>query len=334
MKEMLTYSKVHAMRQVSNLMLLAWLASASIASSEAATLVDFEELPVNALGFFNGSQSAGPPLRNNYTTLGTALSFGATEFLQEWSSGGLAFNNNSIPAFNDSWTGWSWSNVVDTATAGVTNQYASFPGGGATSTGSVDPGGQYAVGFRSGYWNIGENVNVNSLFFTNTTYAALAARDGNDGNSIPFVSGAFGDQVGDLDPGGDDFLRVVFTGHSQNGGLGTDLGQVTRYLADYRQDKSDNPDASLFGGIDYVLDQWLEADLSTLAGSRSISFAIEGSDVTAAFPPPFDLNTPAYLAIDNISVVVIPEPSGFGILSIVAVALARTPRRRRINRSL
>ena len=103
----------------------------------AAVVVDFEELPVNANGFFNGDIAAGSPFRDNYTITGSRITFGETETLQTWSSQGVNFNNNYIQAFA-SWSGWSWSNVVDTSTAGFTNQFASFPGGGSNGSGGAD----------------------------------------------------------------------------------------------------------------------------------------------------------------------------------------------------
>ena len=303
------------MKTVYSLPLLFLFADVSVAD-----VVDFDSLPVNAQGFYNGDTSEGTPLRDNYAIVGTGTNFGQPQSLQEWTSGVITFNNSFTPAFN-AWSGWSWSSVQETTTPGFGNQYASFPGGGSTLAGATDAGGVYAVGTGAGYFNIASGMNLDSLFFTSTTYTALAARDGDDGNASPFVSGPFGSQQGDLDPGGHDFLRVTFTGFDAEDGTGATVGSITRYLADFRADKSDNPDAGVFSGADYVLDQWLQVDFSGLAGARSITFGIEGSDVG-----PFGLNTPAYVAIDTLSLssaAAVPEPSSLLLVAVGTVLLGR-----------
>lgn len=271
-------------------------------TARAETIVDFESLPVNAAGFFNGSLSASPSLRANYSTLMSQPGpFGGTDHFQHWEVAGVSFSNVFNSTFG-SWRGWSWSNVEDNETPGFGNQYASFPGGGATASGGLDEGGTYAVLFESGYINLPEHHLAKSLMLANTTYSALAARDGNDGSG--FIAGAFGSRKGSLDPAGNDFLRVTFTGYDAPGATGNPTGSLIRYLADYRNNQSDNVDAGLFGGADYVLAGWLAVDLSELGSARSIGLTLEGSDVG-----PLGLNTPAFLAIDNLRITVIPEPS-------------------------
>ena len=293
--------------------------------SRAETIIDFETLPVNASGFYDGDITAGIPFRDNYTILKTESVFGGTdnENIQEWEIGGVTFSNQYNTDFL-SWSGWVWSNVTDSTTAGFGNQYASYPGGGAKAGGVVDDGGTYALAYNSGYFNIPDQTAVSSLFFTNTTYTGLAVEKGDDGNAIPYVSGPFGSQTGDLDPNGDDFLRINFTGYDDVGGNGNVVGTETRYLADYRSDKSDNVDAALFGGADYTLDSWLEADLTSLSGSKSIAFTLETTDTSFGFP-----NTPTYVAIDNLTLTAIPEPSTTALLGALAVTTIGCSRRRR-----
>ncbi len=94
--------------------------------AQAAIVVDFESLPTPGAGFYNGDTSAAGGLRSNFQVIGSRDNFGSTEFVQRWSSQGVQFENNFTPDFN-SWSGWSWSKVIDSTTAGFTNQYASFP---------------------------------------------------------------------------------------------------------------------------------------------------------------------------------------------------------------
>ncbi|TWU49720.1 DUF4465 domain-containing protein [Rubripirellula reticaptiva] len=286
--------------------------TSQIASAE--TVIDFEDLTLTPGSFYNGNT-------------------GVTN-TDGWVSGGATFNNSFTrePTYSY-WSGWAYSNVTNSTTTGFQNQYASFAGGGATSDGTVDVGGKYAVASGGNLFvNLPTSTVARSLWLNNTTYAALAMRDGADGNSgmTEFVTGAFGskesysDMFGtySLDPDGNDFFRITFNGKSGLDGLGADTGSVTRYLADYRDDKSDNPDALLFGGNDYVLSQWLDVDLSSLGNAKSFSVSLESTDIG-----PFGANTPSYFAIDNLSVAAVPEPATW--LALVSVSGAVAMRRRR-----
>ena len=270
--------------------------------SRADFVVDFEDLAVGTSGFYNGDSGIGT------NSIG-------------WSSGGAFFSNTFDASFGGFWSGWSYSVIGDTTTPGVGNQYASFPGGGANAAGGVDAGGTYAVASGDGaFVNLPSMTLAQSLRMANTTYAALAVRDGidrNDGGQ-PFVTGPFGSMASisrpgyqaSLDPGGNDFFRVTITGFDAPDATGNQTGSLTRYLADYRDDKSDNPDGVLFGGADYVLADWVEVDLTALGGARSFSLSFETTDI-GTFGP----NTPAYLAIDSLTVTAIPEPGTFAVIA-------------------
>ncbi|MGB7327777.1 MAG: DUF4465 domain-containing protein [Rubripirellula sp.] len=292
---------------------LAFVLTSQVASAE--TVIDFEDLTLAPGSFYNGNT-------------------GATNS-DGWTSGGVSFSNSFTQGNGFSfWSGWSYSNVINTTTTGSQNQYASFAGGGATSAGAVDVGGNYAVATGGNVFvNLPNSTVARSLWLSNTTYAALAMRDGADANdgSTQFVTGAFGskesysDMFGSysLDPNGNDFLRITFSGKSGLDGVGTETGSIIRYLADYRDDKSDNPDASQFGGNDYVLSQWLDVDLTPLAGAKSFSVSLESTDIG-----PFGANTPSYFAIDNLTVAAVPEPTTWLALVSASGAFAMRHRRR------
>ena len=77
-----------------------------------------------------------------YTT-GTA--FGEVENWSRFESGGIAFENRTIPAFG-SWNAWAFTNRTDTVTPGFGNDLSGWAGGGAdASTGAVDTGGTYGI---------------------------------------------------------------------------------------------------------------------------------------------------------------------------------------------
>lgn len=255
------------------------LASCSV----QASVVDFEGLQTNASGYYNGNTSAGSPFRDNYTVLGTQDNFGSTEYLQQWTSGGVAFQNEFTPDFG-SWSGWSWSNVQDATTPGFLNQYASFAGGGSGGSST------YAVGFGDAYFNLPTGAILQSLDLSNTTYAALSMRDGDA------FAKKFGGDTG-ADP---DFFRVTLTGFADVNGQGNSIGATTIALADYTAPNQ---------ASDYILAGWLKVDLSALSGARSVKLSFSSSDTG-----PFGINTPAYVAIDNLTFSLgqtgqVPEPS-------------------------
>lgn len=280
----------------------------SSATLRADQVIDFEDVVLPASGFINGGESG----TSNVTPL---------------TSGGASFSNGYSTDFGGFWSGFGFSNVQDNTTPGVVNQYASYSGGGALIGGGLDPGGTYAIanpGFLApAVINLAAGSDPLSIAMNNTTYAGIAMDTGNDGNPMPFVSGAFGSGQGDLDPSGNDFLRITFTGYDSPDAMGGTTGALTRYLADFRADKSDNVDALLFGGNDYILEDFLTVDLTSLGSARSIGLTFEGTDVGG-----FGLNTPSYVALDNLTVTAIPEPGSLVLLSgLAAVGVLRRRRR-------
>ena len=191
---------------------------------------------------------------------------------------GMEFNNMYTNITNSCcWNGWAYSQTTDTATPGAVNQYSAFTGSGATGS------ARYGVAFSgldAGGGIIPEidlpaGSNPTSVKVTNTTYAALSMVLG-DG-----FAKRFGGPSGD-DP--DWFLLTVQGFNSAD----TVVGDVSLYLADYR---FSNP------AEDYVLDQWTNLELTSLAGLgvRKLSFRLSSSDSGQ-----FGMNTPAYFAIDNL----------------------------------
>lgn len=268
-------------------------------SAQAAIVVDFDSLPTTPQpGFYNGDPSlaANDPRRANYEILGTQTNpFGTTDVLQRWTSGGVQFNNNYTPDFF-SWSGWSWSSVQDATTAGFGNQYAAAPGNGANSTGTTGLDG-YAVGFGDGtYLNLPEGMLLQSLAVSNTTYAAISMRDG-DAYAKKFQAG--------------DYFRVTLSAYDQLGASGNLIGSQTLSLAEGSQ----------------ILSSWLQVDIQpNLTGARSLAFSFDSSDRTAAG----FINTPTYIAIDNLTLTAVPEPSGMTLLGMVGSGMCLVCRRRRM----
>ncbi len=180
------------------LLLLNWFSYAGTAS-QAATIVDFENVPLpttSAAGdYYNGSDLAGG-----------------------FFSGGAAFFNDYNPLF-DSWSGWAASNSTDMTDAAFTNQYSAFPGGGAA--GSEKFGVAFDSSFGESMIVFAEPTALAGSFITNGTYPALAVRDGSQ------FSKKFGGLTGN-DP---DWFKLEIFGKDR---LGNTTGTVEFYLADYR----------------------------------------------------------------------------------------------------
>lgn len=253
--------------------LVAALAFAPVAG--AATL-DFSDLTLAASSYYDGgpaTNSAG------------------------WMSGGASFNNSvtNWGGSSYSWAGFAYSNQSDTTTPGYGNQYSAYNLGASTGT--------YAVGYYStfdGYAptvSFGGAVAPQSIWLANTTWAALAMRDG-DGASRQFSA--------------EDYFKVVVTGLDESGAA---TGAAVEYfLADFRD------------GGSYIANGWTEVDLSALGTDVwSITFSFQSTDVGA-----WGINTPTYVAIDNLSFAAVPEPSAAAALAgFGALALASVRRRRR-----
>ena len=190
----------------------------------------------------------------------------------------LGFNNSFSNDFG-SWSGWAYSNATDTTTVGFTNQFSSFAGGGASDSATFgiafpDQGQFFDPPTISR--EEGDTRRFDSLKVTNTTYAALSMLNGD----------AFAKKFGGASGNDPDFLLLTIGGLDDSG---ASIGTVDVYLADYRF--ADNT-------LDYVLDEWVEVDLSSIALAESLIFSITSSDVG-----PFGVNTPAYAAVDDITMV-------------------------------
>ena len=192
-------------------------------------------------------------------------------------SRGVHFSNNYNVEWG-SWDGFSYSNTTDTTTTGFDNQYSAIPGNGADGSSNYTVG---YIGFASPPTaTLPEVQAVSGMYVTNSTYAALTVLNGDD------FAKRFGGASGD-DP---DWFKLTVTGKDAEGNI---AGTVEFYLADYRF--PDNAE-------DYVLTKWAWVDLSSLGAIKSLEFTLSSSDMGG-----FGMNTPAYVAMDNLNS---SDPSG------------------------
>lgn len=233
--------------------------------------IDLQDLTLASESYWNGSDGSG-----GFTTAGTF------------------FNNNYNTTYG-SWSAWAYSNMTDMTTPGYANQYSAYVASGSGGTNV----------FGVAYTSVPTRIvlpqgTVSSMKVTNTTYAYLSIRDGDD------FAKKFGGESGS-DP--DWFLLTVTGLDADDNPIAA--GPVEFYLADYQF--ADN-------ALDYTIDDWTDVDLSPLADARKLEFSLTSSDVGQ-----WGMNTPAYFAIDNINVV--PEPSMLVLLAAGVFGLIRWRRR-------
>ena len=209
--------------------------------------------------------------------------------------------------------GFSYSRYVNTTTPGFGNLFAAFPGGGSGGNGTTVAGQTYGM-VATGSSTTSEGVStsnaalvfdrladLDSIDIANSTYAALYFRDGLDGFAPePDSSQQFSEG---------DFLMLEIAGFD-SAGLAT--GAVKVDLARFEN-----------GSLQF-LEQWETVDLTDFGDTKSLAFSLSSSD----FDPDFGLNVPAFLAIDNLQFVAVPEPSA-GVLLTIACGLAAIGRRRK-----
>lgn len=223
-----------------------------------------------------------------------------------WSSGGVSFSNT----FTDfgggfsAWAGFAYSNVADTTTSGLGGQYAAY-------SLTVASSGVYGAAYYSAYdpapvIAFSGVVAPQSVRLTNITYAALDMLAGS----------AFSKKFGGASGNDADWFSVTFTGYDAGNAA---TGSVTFHLADYRF--SDNT-------LDYIVDEWTTVDLRGLgSGVSTIRLGFASSDTGM-----FGINTPTYVALDDLAYAAVPEPSSAAALAGLVACAAVAARRRRAPR--
>ncbi len=188
---------------------------------------------------------------------------GNTSFI----SGGTSFDHTW--SYDCCWGNFTYSNKQDTTTIGFTNDRSAITGTGV-GTGQDN----YAVSYSNASINFAGATHVESAFITNTTYAYLAVKNGEDG---------FGGVKGPFEAG--DFFNLTINGLDQNENI------ISTF------------DFALADGSD-VVDSWTLVDFSSLGTVYGLSFSYSSSDVGD-----YGINTPTYFAIDNIDIQAVPVPA-------------------------
>lgn len=247
--------------------------------------IDFSNLSLPTGSYWNGSSGVGG-----------------------FTSGGAYFNNSyyyDTTYQYESWSGWSYSNITNTAITNYTNQYSAITGAGVNGPGSIYALA-YGEGPNSSFINLPSSTIANSMRLTNTTYTYHSMLSGDQ------FAKKFGGASGN-DP---DYFMLKITGYNSAGATGITTGSVNFYLADYRFANNTQ---------DYIINNWTTVSLSALSpATRSLGFQLFSSDVGT-----YGMNTPAYFALGSIQVASVPEPASLLLATASAVALLVARRMRR-----
>ena len=217
-------------------------------------IVNFEELELESESYWMGEDLKGGFISQNV--------FFNNEFT-DW-GGGIV-----------SWSGFAYSSMTDDTTAGFSNQFSAFAGGGVRSS-SI-----YGVAYVS-FSSIPEIVFLDSIsgvepisiYITNNTYVALSMRDGD----------AFAKKFGGETGNDADWFILTVKGIGLNNEV-TD--SVNVFLADY---------TSPYNSEDYIIKDWIEVNLLSFGRVKSLSFSLSSSDYGE-----YGMNTPAYFCLDDLA---------------------------------
>ncbi|HTM66831.1 MAG TPA: DUF4465 domain-containing protein [Flavipsychrobacter sp.] len=172
-------------------------------------------------------------------------------------------------------SGFAYSNMTDSVTSGIINQYAAKAASGHSNSAN------YAVGYGAENYVLRVN-NVSGLYHvlsgfyvTNSTYAYNSMRYGD----------AFGKKFGGVTGDDPDWFKLRVFGFS--GAQITDSAEF--YLADFRDTNNAN---------DYIVKDWQWMDLSSLGHVDSVVFRLSSSDTGQ-----WGMNTPAYFCMDDFTMI-------------------------------
>jgi hypothetical protein len=209
----------------------------------------FDNLVLPEIGYWNGSDQSV----YNQGYFGDENIHFPNTYIQDWQY----------------WENFAFSNWIDNTTQGYDNQWSNFTGGAAS--GNIFGLAYIPNDWQNSYQTIpihidfSQNVNIESIKITNSTYTALTIINGG-GASTPFTT--------------DDYYKIIIYGEIN----GEYTDSLELMLADF------------INGNNSVIDEWIEIDLSSIGEISSLYFDVRSSDVGD-----YGINTPTYFCLDDIS---------------------------------
>ena len=192
---------------------------------------------------------------------------------------------------------WAVSNMTDNTSVGFMHSFSAIPGHGVSGSSNYAINNNFDEGEGTVVFPV--PTTVTGTFLTNTTWTHSSILDGNDGNTPP--------RVRPFEDG--DWFRVDIIGKTA---AGDETGRIPFYLADYRNGKS------------AVVADWTWVDLTTLGNEvKSLEFALSSTDNDMMF----GMNTPAYFAMDSLTISGVPEPTSIAIFASFVAMLSIGVRR-------
>ena len=212
---------------------------------------------------------------NLITTPETDLIATEGEVISEWSSKTTYKDNQGLIEFDHYFSEWGFgggmlcTNKTDITTPGYLNNSAITAGSKSGNVYITANGGEFSPAIIRNLQ--ADSYEFKGAYITNTTYAYLAVKEGNDGylNQTKFNAG--------------DWFKLEAVGYTATG---TEIGRVEMYLADYRNGKTE------------VLNTWKWFDWSAIARAAYIDFVLTSSDTGE-----YGMNTPAYFSMDDVTLI-------------------------------
>lgn len=243
--------------------LIAALFAANVVSAQNA---DFESISLTNESYWDGSDYSGAS--NGFGLFDTVIT-----------DGPCSYPNQYDTTWGGNWgywsQGWAFSNQTPDTTIGGT--YSSYAGG-AHGGANYGVGKQYANLY---FGSITATAGI-KLYITNNNYAAHSMLNG---DMFAKKFGSIYNADGDVDStNGEDWFLITAIGYDANYNI---IDSALFYLADFRFQDSTQ---------DYIVKDWTLFDLSNLGNASTIQFKLSSSDVGQ-----YGMNTPAFFAIDDIS---------------------------------
>jgi hypothetical protein len=235
---------------------LAIVASLALVSSNASaqTTADLENVTLASNSYWNGA-TTNPTVSTN----------------GNFSSGNVIFPNTYNGAYGGYWeSGWSYSNMKDSTTAGYTNEYSARTAVGYANSANY----VVAMGGAKLKFNLtAQGKQMAGCYVTNGTFAALSMKNGDS------FAKKFGGSTGS-DP---DWFKLKIQKYL--GGVLSPNDSVVFYLADFRFANNTQ---------DYIVNTWQYVNLTSLGNVDSLVFNLTSSDNGT-----YGMNTPNFFCLDN-----------------------------------